>query len=486
MKVAFYTNRYPLAGELAEVIRLFYGEIDFLVNPDQPEGADVTIHQKITQIADGWVFTLQVDGQNYEQAQPFPPKSGEETAIVEKRFEKRYAKQQLYEALKAKTGMVLPWGSLTGIRPTRLVYEQMEKGYNIDQSLKIVEKTFDLQPDKARLLKNVVAFQQTMVSPKEKEASIYIGIPFCPTRCSYCTFSAGEIGDGKLTQPYIEALLWEMGEVKKIMEEQGLTLRTLYVGGGTPTSISPGQLKQLMQAIFTLYPNSQELTVEAGRPDTINEERLAILKSFGTGRISINPQTMNEKTLEIIGRRHSPQQTLAAYELAQKMGFDHINMDLIAGLPRETLADFAHTLDSILPLSPSSITVHSLALKRGSKLWEQREGIKSLQSTAEMIDLARETLEKQGYGPYYLYRQKYMSENQENVGYAKAGYGCQYNVDMMEETTHIFAMGAGGITKRIYPHQGRIERAPNVSNIEHYIARVGEMVERKKALWKER
>ncbi len=484
MKVAFYTNKPSLAGEMAEVIRLFFGEIVFLLNPPKTEEGALAIHQQMTQTEEGWHFCLQVEKEQFEKREGLPSVALESRKdLIYKRYEKRYAKQLLYEALKKRTGKSLPWGSLTGIRPTRLVYEQMAGGLPARQAAKEVEKIFDLQPEKAQLLEEVVGFQQKMGLPEPKGVSVYIGIPFCTTRCSYCTFSGGEIGDGKLTQPYVEALLWEMEETAKIIRSKNLRLRTLYVGGGTPTALRVGQIRQILSKMISLYAGAREVTVEAGRPDTINEEKLAVLREAGVGRISINPQTMKGETLVKIGRNHTPEDTLKAYDLARKMGFDHINMDLIAGLPQESLGDFRNTLDQVLPLKPQSLTVHSLALKRGSRLWDMRNALNSSENTAEMIALARRRAKEQGLLPYYLYRQKYMAENQENVGYALEGFGCQYNVDMMEEITHIFAMGAGGISKRVDPKQGRIERAPNVSDIETYIDRVDEMVERKKRLW---
>lgn len=484
MQVAFYTNRPKQAGEMAEVIRLFYGEIGFTVNPPDQMTADLIINQQIDAIDNSWHFSLSLGEKQFQKSQPFPAISvNEEEALIYKRYEKRYAKQQLYDALKEKTGKILPWGSLTGIRPTRLVYEQMEKGLTVSQGVLQVEETFDLQPEKAQLLQDVVSFQQQMLSPSEKGFSLYIGIPFCTTRCSYCTFLAGEIGDGKLTRPYVEALLHEIEETAKIIDQKGLELRTIYVGGGTPTSLTAKQIKLILDKMNSLYSNAFEITVEAGRPDTIDEEKLTVLKQAKVDRISINPQTMKEETLRKIGRNHTPEDTLKAFELADKIGFHHINMDLIAGLPQESLEDFNNTLNIILPLNPQSLTVHSLSLKRGSRLWETRDSLNTPENTAKMIVLANRRAKSQGLYPYYLYRQKYMAENQENVGYARQGFGCQYNVDMMEETTHIFALGAGAISKRVDPKKGRIERAPNVSDIENYITRIDEMIERKRQLW---
>jgi oxygen-independent coproporphyrinogen-3 oxidase len=267
------------------------------------------------------------------------------------------------------------------------------------------------------------------------------------------------------------------------MRDKGLALRAVYVGGGTPTALAVDSFRQVMEAMTAYFPGAREVTVEAGRPDSITREKLQIIKDAGGERISINPQSMKAETLQRIGRDHTPDQTLAAFELAREMGFASINMDVIAGLPGETVEDFAYTLSCIEKLRPESLTVHTLALKRASllRLWEWP--LPDGDQTARMVRLGAEAARGMGLSPYYLYRQKYMAGNQENVGYALCGKECLYNVDIMEETTSILAVGAGAISKRIIGGEGRIERAPNVSNIETYVQRIGEMENRKAALW---
>ncbi|MDD6050334.1 MAG: coproporphyrinogen dehydrogenase HemZ, partial [Clostridiales bacterium] len=256
-----------------------------------------------------------------------------------------------------------------------------------------------------------------------------------------------------------------------------------YVGGGTPTSLNEAQLTRLLQQMMRCYPGAMEYTVEAGRPDTITPGKLAAIQAAGVGRISINPQTMNDDTLCIIGRAHTARQVVDAYAMARAAGIHHINMDVIAGLPGETVADFAHTMDEALRLAPESLTVHTLAIKRSTRLHFENYRFPDGMEATQMVELGLQTARKLGMQPYYLYRQKNMAGNQENIGYAIPGHGCQYNVDIMEETTHILAMGTGGISKRVYEDEGHIGRAPNVTNIEHYISRVDEMVERKRALF---
>ncbi len=255
MQVGYLTNKPQYANEMADIIRLFYGEIDLRVNPITIEKLDLLVKENILENKLGWQFFYEVEGENYEKTAPFPQKGKGNREIILKRYEKRYGKQFLYEILKEKTGIQLPWGSLTGIRPARLVYEQLEAGYNLDRSMENVIELFDLTEDKADLLKKVVAFQQKMEPPHERGVSLYIGIPFCTTRCSYCTFSSGEIGNGELVAPYMKALLWEMKACEKLIKEKGLKVRTLYVGGGTPTALPSSQLKALIDQIKKYFPS---------------------------------------------------------------------------------------------------------------------------------------------------------------------------------------------------------------------------------------
>ena len=385
-----------------------------------------------------------------------------------------------------REGRVPPWGSLTGIRPTRLIYEAMEKGLTAMEAEKWLTDEFFVSGEKASLLGEIVRMQEGIVNPPKDTFDLYIGIPFCVTRCAYCSFASGEIGDGRLTQPYVEALKREIAESARLMNEIGMRLRAGYVGGGTPTSISCDQLRRILEAAMECFPGAVEWTVEAGRPDTIDREKLKMLREMGVERISVNPQTFSDETLRRIGRAHTAEDTVRAYELAREMGFKHINMDIIAALPGEGMEEFLFTLNKVISLSPESVTVHSLAIKRSSKLHEMLtvSGDSHCQAKAEdadrMISTARRMLEEGGWRPYYLYRQKYMAGNLENVGYAKRGYACLYNIGNMEETARVLAVGAGSITKWLFPRERRIERAANLKNIEEYIARTDEMVRRKR------
>ncbi len=400
-----------------------------------------------------------------------------------KRAARRLCKQTLYDLCREVTGIHPPWGSLTGIRPTHLLYEALERGMSMEEGAAHLQREFDVTPEKASLLCDIVRVQKTLLPPDDGGISVYVGIPFCTTRCTYCSFSSGEIGRGKLVEPYLAALFQEMEAGARLLRESGKQLRAVYVGGGTPTALSEDQMARLLDKLLICFPGAMEYTVEAGRPDTITPGKLRAIREAGVQRISINPQTMNDKTLQVIGRAHTAQQVWDAYAMAREAGIHHINMDVIAGLPGENEADFARTMDAALKLRPESLTVHTLAIKRSSRLHLENAPLPDGGTAAAMVQQGLETARALGMSPYYLYRQKYMAGNQENVGYALPGHACQYNVDIMEETTHILAMGAGGISKRVYPEEGHIERAPNVSNIEHYIARVEEMAQRKRELF---
>ncbi len=477
--IRLLTDAPEFFSDLGDVLRLFYGDIQVSLT----EG-DTVFEHRFTDAGGVWTDVWTSQGQSASLSQSAP--CG--TDLERKRFRKRQVKGALYELLKKLTGMRPPWGSLTGIRPTRLLYEGMEAGLTLEEAMRRVEAEFDVSADRAALLGDIARMQRGIREAAPDQFDLYIGIPFCRTRCSYCSFSAGEIGNGKRVAPYVEALLREIDLCKALMAEAGMRLRAGYVGGGTPTAIPCGDLRRILEAAQTAFPGAVEWTVEAGRPDTIDEEKLRMLKDLGVGRISINPQTFSDETLKRIGRAHTGGETIEAYQLARSLGFDDINMDVIAALPGENVSDFAHTLDVIERLAPDSVTVHSLAIKRSSRLHEQLAvagngyGQVTRDGAAEMIALARRRLMAGGWRPYYLYRQKYMAGNLENVGYAKPGKACLYNIGNMEETVSVLALGAGAITKWLFDRTLRIERAPNVRNIEEYIARVDEMVQRKREI----
>ena len=410
-----------------------------------------------------------------------------------KRAARRLCKQTFYDLCRKMTGIQPPWGSLTGVRPTHLMLEALAEGLTPAEAVERLERDFDVTREKAELLARVARVQRELPAPGDEWMDVYIGIPFCTTRCAYCSFSSGEIGDGRLVAPYLDALEKEMRAGAEILRESGKRLRAVYVGGGTPTALEEEAFQRLMNGMASVFPGAMEYTVEAGRPDTLTRGKLRAIRAAGAGRISINPQTMNDRTLREIGRAHTAQQVRDAYALAREEGIGHINMDVIAGLPGENLADFAFTMEEAARLAPESLTVHTLAIKRSSPwgerqtAWQQGRGepapLPFGETAAEMVRLGRDTAERMGMRPYYLYKQKYMAGNLENTGYALPGHECIYNVDIMEETSHILALGAGGISKRIYPEEGHIGRAPNVSHIETYIGRLEEMIQRKRELF---
>ena len=400
-----------------------------------------------------------------------------------RRAARRLCKQTLYDLLRKMTGMHPPWGSLTGVRPTHLMLEALAEGLSPEAAVERLVRDYDVTLPKAELLAEIAAVQRQLPAPGDAFMDVYIGIPFCTTRCAYCSFSSGEIGDGRLVAPYMEALEREIRACAPLISSTGRSLRALYVGGGTPTALPEKEFHHLLSLIRECFPNACETTVEAGRPDTLSREKLRAIREAEISRISINPQTMNDRTLQVIGRAHTAQQVRDAYTLAREESIPHINMDVIAGLPGENEADFDRTLAEAVRLHPESLTVHTLAIKRSSRMSLENAPLPDGGMTARMVTRGLETARTLGMVPYYLYRQKYMAGNLENTGYALPGHACLYNVDMMEETSHILALGAGGISKKIFPEEGHIERAPNVANIQEYITRVDEMIQRKKELF---
>lgn len=470
--IRLITNLPEFFSDISEVIRLFLGQVEISL-----ETGDTVVEHVHSEENGVWTERFSMDGITQEHTS-----EAVHGGLAEKRMLKRAVKTCCFLMMKEKTGMTPPWGSLTGIRPTRILYELLEEGLTEKEAMEAIHDRFYVSPDKATLLRDIISMQTGLINAPADEYDLYIGIPFCTTRCAYCSFASGELGTGSLVEPYVEALIREIRESANLMNERGLKIRAAYMGGGTPTALTANQLNRVLSAAQECFPGAREWTVEAGRPDTIDRDKLTVMKEHAITRISVNPQTFSDETLRIIGRAHTSKDTLDAYQLAREMGFDHINMDLIAALPGEGMKEFEKTLKITTDLHPESVTVHTLAIKRSSKLHEQGYTQIGAEAADEMVTFARNTLTEAGYKPYYLYRQKYMAGNLENVGYALPKHACLYNIDNMEETTKILALGAGAITKWLYPRERRIERAPNVRNIEQYIARVSEMVERKRAL----
>ena len=428
--------------------------------------------------------SFEAEGRRAERTAPVPEDPDERLrAVRRRRAVRRLCKQALYDLLKQMTGAHPPWGSMTGVRPTHLMHEALAEGLSPREAADRLTEEFDVTPDRAALLAEIALEQGKLPALGDRWMDVYIGIPFCTTRCAYCSFSSGEIGDGSLVEPYLAALFREMRACREILRESGRTLRALYVGGGTPTALPEDAFARLMEEMVRCFPGAVEYTVEAGRPDTLTRQKLRAIRGAGVSRISINPQTMNDRTLAAIGRAHTAQQVRDAYALAREEAVPHINMDVIAGLPGENEKDFAHTMEEALKLKPESLTVHTLAIKRSSRLSLENHPLPDGEMTARMVEQGRAAARLMGMAPYYLYRQKYMAGNLENTGYALPGHACLYNVDIMEETTHILAMGAGGISKRVGEKDTLFTRAPNVSSLHDYLTRTDEMIERKRALF---
>ena len=387
-------------------------------------------------------------------------------------------------AARQVTGVTPPWGMLTGVRPVKLPTRSLLAGASPEDAREELEREYYVSPARAKLAVDCAqASVEARRSLKEDEVSLYVGVPFCPTRCAYCSFVSADVGRTlKLVEPYVEGLLREAEETGRVLRGLGLKVRTFYMGGGTPTTLSADQLDRLLSKCEEALPLERctEYTVEAGRPDTITREKLEVLKAHHIGRISINPQTLEEHVLEAIGRKHTPGDIRTAYELARSVGFDCVNMDLIAGLPRDSVTGFARSLEGVLALGPENVTVHTLALKKGSRLMEKGGTLPDGDEVAKMLDFSRKTLTTQGYIPYYLYRQKYMSGSLENVGWTKPGFESLYNIAMMEELHTVVSLGAGGVTKLI--GGGRILRLTNPKFPQDYLSGLDRVLGQKREL----
>ncbi len=385
-------------------------------------------------------------------------------------------------------GGAKPWGILTGIRPAKIAVKALREGKSPEAVVEYFVKECGANLSKANLALEVALTEAPIIDKMYPDGvSLYIGIPFCPSRCLYCSFvTNGTERARRLMPEYIEALKKEIRYVSEIVKQNGDRIETVYIGGGTPTTLTPELLEDMLKCLYEYNDLScvKEFTVEAGRPDTITEEKLRILKNYGVGRISINPQTMNDETLKVIGRKHSVADIIEAFYLARRCGFDDINMDLIAGLPGEDFEMFKHSLEEVEKLSPEDATVHTLSIKRSSILNEYRDSYRMTdgEEVSRMVDYAREYMKSRGKIPYYMYRQKNQLGNLENVAYCKKGHESLYNIYIMEELQTIISMGSGGVTKTVDRETDRIERIFNVKEAKDYIERLDEMLERKSVL----
>ncbi|MCI8870879.1 MAG: coproporphyrinogen dehydrogenase HemZ [Lawsonibacter sp.] len=396
-------------------------------------------------------------------------------------------KLAFYKAGTALLGYEPPWGALTGVRPVKLPTRALLAGASPAQARRELERKYHVSSPRAALAADCAqASAAALESLRPDEVSVYVGIPFCPTRCAYCSFVSAGVGRTlNLVEPYLEVLLREADAAGRALARAGLRVRSFYMGGGTPTTLSAGQMDRLLARCRVALPlgGCTEYTVEAGRPDTITAEKLRVLRDYGVGRISINPQTLQDEVLAAIGRRHGTAEFFAAWELARRAGFDCVNTDLIAGLPRDSFDGFRRSLEQVLALEPENVTVHTLALKKGTSLAETRQALPDGAEVARMLDLSREELSGRGWRPYYLYRQKYMSGALENVGWARPGTESLYNIVMMEELHTVVSIGAGGVTKLVDRAQGKIVRLSNPKYPQDYLRTAEKVLAQKEGLF---
>ncbi len=453
------TNLNFCENELVEVLNMFDG------------ANDLRIRHRFSETENKVVNTVTINGQVYAYGNLIKY-NGE---IEKKRLVKRYAKLSVYKALAKKLGKDLPWGALTGIRPTKLAYQEIEKN---GEFFSFFTDTMKVSEQKTKLTKAVIDSQKNIYQKNDENTDFFVFIPFCPTRCRYCSFISADIKSAqKYIDEYIDVLIDEIRDSARYVKK----LRSIYVGGGTPVALSDAQLEKVLTALDEIN-TGVEFTVEAGRPDCITESKLDLLKKHNVTRICINPQTFSDKTLELIGRKHTAKDVIEKYELA-KNRFS-INMDLIAGLESETLEDFKASLNKCIELYPDNVTVHTLCIKRGSYLAESENRL-SGDIVQEMVEYAHKTLALAGYQPYYLYRQKYMAGNLENVGYAKPGKECVYNIDVMEEISQNVACGANAISKRVFNGGERIERAASPKDVVTYLNKIEQIKQEKAKLFGE-
>ena len=475
--IYFITENHTLEHDVQTIIQVFYPNLHYYV-VQQPQQNGITIKSILEQKKAVAVY--------YENGiqKGISFVEYDNTNLTEKE-KKRVIKGSIYKLLKQITNICPQWGFITGVRPAKTINELLDKGYTEQQCLRYFIEGYDVTEQKAKLSLEVAKAERDILSKnKQNDMSLYVGIPFCPTRCLYCSFTSYPLTQYQnKVELYLKALYKELhflGEYTKSFD-----LKTVYVGGGTPTSLTAEQMKQLFDTMancFDFKKKGLEFCVEAGRPDTITKEKLSVMKEYGVNRISINPQTMNQKTLDLIGRKHSVEQIKEVYTIAREIGFDIINMDMILGLPQESVKDVEYSMKEMEKLHPENLTVHTLAVKRASRLKENFDlyTLTNAEELQKMIAIAAEYAQKMDMKPYYMYRQKNMVGNFENVGYCIKGKECIYNVQIMEEKHNVFAAGAGASTKTVDIAQNKVERIFNVKSVEDYITRIDEMIDRKK------
>ena len=477
MKLTFrgHDDRYAVEQSL---LAFFPEERPVYEGEDGPRHAEVTLHQ-------GAVYATGVTALTYDgktaRASARVSLAGAADEYERERLRQRALKLSFFRAARDITGATPSWGALTGIRPAKLVHTMLEEGYTPARADRELRDVYCVSPARRRLaLESAQAGLRAKRDLKPNDISLYIGIPFCPTRCAYCSFVSASVEKSfALIPPYLEALTAEVEAAGRMVRETGLRVKSFYMGGGTPTTLSAGQMDALLTAVNKAFDLSGcvEYCIEAGRPDTIDREKLQVLLDHGADRISVNPQSLEPQVLRAIGRQHSPEDIEKAMTLATSMGFPHVNMDLIAGLPADTPEGFRRTLDKCLTFGADNITVHTLSLKKGSRILLEGLPIPTAEAVAEMLDYADPALRARGFAPYYLYRQKYMSGSFENVGWCISGAEGLYNIYIMEELHSILSLGAGGSTKMVDAQRNRIERVFHPKFPLEYIQRPEKLAE---------
>ena len=467
---------HELQNDVQTMVQVFYPNLHYY-RTEEISAEETTVESSVEKgIASAMLYRrgAQVSAWSVPYMEPLTEKE-----------KKRLVKLTIFALLSRETGMYPRWGLLTGVRPAKIVNTLLSEGKSDEECLRYLTEKYLVAQHKAELTLKVAKAERRLLAGNEKtDISLYIGIPFCPTRCLYCSFTAYPLKQyEKRVDEYLDAMFKEMEYLAEYAQNFHF-FEHIYIGGGTPTSLTEEQLERLLQKVQELFAPTEDMeyTVEAGRPDTITKEKLRLMKVYGVNRISINPQTMNEETLKRIGRRHTVEDIRRVFWEAREVGHDNINMDLILGLPEETPEDVRQTMEEIMALEPDNVTVHTLAVKRASRLKEQFDlyTMTTAEVLEEMLEIAADYAERMGLEPYYMYRQKNMVGNFENVGYCKPGKEGVYNIQIMEEKQTILAAGAGASTKTVDPATDRIERVFNVKSIEDYIGRIDEMIERKR------
>ena len=470
MKINIKLNNMQHRYDVYQIINIFFSLYD------------------IQFVEEDWDFNIEID----EDKVRITHKENCKELILENKLpHKDGVKKSIFKYFAEETGKELPWGSLIGVKPSKIALALINEGKDTDYIINYFKERYDATRDKAELCINVAKVEEELVNRDEKNVSIYIGMPFCPTRCLYCSFTSNPIeGCKSIVVPYLKSLYLEIDKTAEYIKEKNLNIQCVYFGGGTPTAVNDEQFEKVMEHIYNNFicgNNVEEFTVECGRPDSITLSKLKSMERYKVHRISINPQSMNDDTLKLIGRRHTVQDVIDKYTMARECGFQNINMDIIVGLPGEEVSHVKRTCEEIEKLNPESITVHGMSIKRGSRLHENI--INKIEFTMpeqnELNLMYEQTVELSktlNMKPYYMYRQKNMVGNMENIGYTIEGKEAIYNIQMIEERQSIIACGAGAVTKVVFLDENRLERHFNVKDVREYINRVDEMVQKKLSL----